>query len=423
MRSARKIIPLLAAALILFSAVPLTRADPKVSETNVPGTNVTTFPLQVDVEAAVLMDFTTGKVLFSKNPDRVIPPASLTKLMTLHILQKKIKSGDISENDVVDIPEEAYASRMPPRSSLMFLGPGQRVTLLEIMKGLAVCSGNDAAVAAALYGGESVSDFVTLMNREAGRLGLPSLHFEDAAGLSARNRITPLEFARFCRIYVREHPQSLEKIHSLKQFTYPKNKNLPETDAARGGGAITQYNRNLLLWRYPGVDGLKTGYIDESGFNLALTAEKNGMRLIGVLLGGEGSTPRAGLEGTARDGAALLDYGFNNFVTVEPKNLDLEPVSIWKGRERTIPVAPGRKVVVTVERELENRLQTSVELEKNLEAPKREGEKIGVLTVSADNMEVERFDLVAEQSVERGSPFRVAWDTIRLWWNTNMRKQ
>lgn len=413
MRVTRRFTLHYAAVLVLLFITPALWADPGAAG----------HPPRIDVEAAVLMDFAAGKVLFSKNPNIVIPPASLTKLMTLHILQNKIDDGDLSENEFVDIPAQAYASQMPPRSSLMFLGPGQRVTLLEIMKGLAVCSGNDAAIAAAIYGGGSVTDFVSLMNREADRLGLSSFHFEDPAGLSALNRITPLEFAHFCRIYVRDHPQSLEKLHALKQFTYPTEKNFAESTTGGEGSPITQYNRNLLLWRYPGVDGLKTGYIDESGFNLALTAEKNGMRLIAVLVGGEGSTSREGLEGTARDGAVLLDYGFHNFVTLEPENLDVKPVPVWKGRERTVPVTTDRKVVVTVEREHEKTVHISIEVEKNLEAPKREGEKIGVLTVSADNKQVGVFDLVAARSVERGPLFRVAWDTVRLWWNKTMRKE
>ena len=232
-------------------------------------------PPYISSLAAILMDARTGTILYEKNGMVPHPPASLTKVMTIHILLNKIKSGELSPDMLVPIPPESWAIRQPSDSSLMFLGPNQKATVQDILQGLAVASGNDAAVAAALLVSGSVEAFAELMNAEADRLGLKTLQFVEPSGYDASNRITAREFAQFLKYYLEEHPESLENLHSIREFSYPRSENLINGNTQH---PIMQYNRNSLLFTYPGADGIKTGFLYESGYNLAATAKKNGMR-------------------------------------------------------------------------------------------------------------------------------------------------
>lgn len=264
-------------------------------------------PREILARSALLMDATTGEELFAKDADQAIPPASMAKLMTLHLAIEEVEQGRISLDDTVAVGPDAWAANFPAPSSLMFLEPGQRVTVKEIMLGLAVCSGNDAAVALAEHVAGSVDAFVLLMNAEAAALGLDHCRFADPSGLSSENTVTAREFARFCRAYVQAHPWALDELHAVRRFSYPQARNLaPGSSQA----PITQENRNRLLWDYAGVDGLKTGYIRSSGYNIAITAERGGRRLIAVIMGGPGETHAQGGANLFHDGALLLDYGF-----------------------------------------------------------------------------------------------------------------
>ncbi|MEW5818515.1 MAG: D-alanyl-D-alanine carboxypeptidase family protein, partial [Spirochaetota bacterium] len=236
----------------------------------------------ISAESAILLDYTTGTVLFEKNADLLIPPASLTKLITIAIAEDVIENGSVNLNEEVEIKPEYWAVNMPRDSSLMFLGPHQRVSLRDLLKGIAVSSGNDAAYALADFIAGSVSGFVELMNQKVRNLGFTTMHFVEPSGMSSKNRITAREYAAFCRDYINRHPESLKELYSLKEFTFPRPENLKD---GYKGTPITQYNRNSLLWSLEGVDGLKTGFIEASGYNIALTAQRDGMRVIAVLLG------------------------------------------------------------------------------------------------------------------------------------------
>jgi D-alanyl-D-alanine carboxypeptidase (penicillin-binding protein 5/6) len=169
-------------------------------------------------QAAVLIDAATGTLLYYKNPDEAIPPASLTKLMTMHIALKEVKAGRATLDAVINPPPESWAINQPPRSSLMFLAEGQRTNLHDLLLGLAVPSGNDAAVAMALQFAPTVDDFVAMMNREALSLGMTKTHFVEPSGISEFNMTTAREFALFCRFYLRNHPETLQDYHSVLVF-------------------------------------------------------------------------------------------------------------------------------------------------------------------------------------------------------------
>lgn len=280
--------------------------------------------LNVLAGAAILIDINTGDILYTKNPDRVIPPASMTKLFAMYVVDEEVSAGRLSYDQIIPIPEEALACNMPPHSSLMFLGEGQIVTLEELLLGLSICSGNDAAYALAYTICGTMEAFVERMNQVASDLGLTHTHFVESSGYSELNTTTPREMAEFCRIYLTEHPESLKKFHSVSSFTYPKKSNMAPGDVYGAQDfsqglprhitmGITQSNTNPLLGKLAGCDGLKTGYIDESGYNLSLTAQRNGTRFLSVTMQGPGRSSAEGQQGRIADGLTLMNYAFENF--------------------------------------------------------------------------------------------------------------
>lgn len=374
--------------------------------------------LKLDANAAILMDWATGQVLWEKNADTPIPPASLTKLMTLHIAFKKLAEGSLKSDDKVNITRDAWAATMPG-SSVMQLEPGQNVTVAEIMKGVAIPSGNDASVALAQHISGSVDAFVALMNKEAQEMGYKTMRFVDPHGLSAKNQVTAREFADFSRRYVQMYPQALSEYHSVKEFVYPLYENLPPERKAglskeQYRPPHPQYNRNTLLGTFPGVDGLKTGFIDESGYNIALTALRGEMRLVAVILGVPGRNEAEGSAKRAEAGAALLSWGFNNFTTVKPQVPALSPVRVWKGAANEVTLEPERPIVLTVAKELESKVTPQVTQETSVIAPVKKGDKLGEVVFTADGTEIARVPLVAAADVEPGGFFKRLWDTIRL---------
>lgn len=280
--------------------------------------------LNVWAESAILIDTANGTVLYSKNADEVIPPASMTKLFSMYVVEEEVSAGNLSYDQIIPLPPESWACNMPPHSSLMFLGEGQRVTLEELLLGLSICSGNDAAYALAYTICGTMEAFVERMNQVAADLGLVHTHFVESSGYSELNTTTAREMAAFCRVYLEKHPDSLSRYHSVQKFTYPKEENLAPGDriAAQDFSQgfpkhitmpITQRNTNPLIGVLDGVDGLKTGYIDESGYNLSLTARRNGTRYLSVTMKGPGNNSKEGQAGRVHDGTELMEWAFSSF--------------------------------------------------------------------------------------------------------------
>lgn len=371
-------------------------------------------PPEVQVRAAVLYDMQTGALLYEKNADEVIPPASMTKLMSLHLAYEAIAAGELAEDQFIPIGPEASFLSSPPRSSLMFLEKGHRVTLLDLMIGLALPSGNDAGVALANALAGSMPAFVKMMNREAERIGLTETRFVDSFGYSAENRTTPREFARFCRFYLERHPQALEELHRLTEYTYPKEENIPPGESSVYG-PITQYNHNLLVGVLDGVDGLKTGYIDESGYNLALTAEREGRRLLAVLMGGPGEESRQGGLIRAVDATVLLTYGFyatRSFVPGPPK---LPEPRIYKGARRKILPRLEKLPAITLPAAESTLLAWELRWEEPLIAPLPVGAKVGELICrKPDGTLLFKREILNGETVSRANLLRRIWDSLLL---------
>lgn len=363
--------------------------------------------------SAVLMDATTGALLYQKDADTVIPPASLTKLMTIHLVLEEVAAGHVSLDDRVALPRETWAARQPWGSSLMFLAPGQIVTLREILLGLAVASGNDAAVAAAIHVAGSVEAFVERMNTEAQKLGLGRTHFVDPSGYSEFNLTTANDFTAFCRMYLKRHPQSLIEFHSVREFAYPQPHNLPEAFRDKPGTVI-QNNRNLLLGEIEGVDGLKTGYIIESGYNIALTAKRGETRLLAVLLGGPGSSSAQGGRVRAEDGGKLLNWGFDHFRTIRPVVERLQPIRIWKGSRNQVNLTPADSLEFTAGNDRAATITWQLRHNPVIVAPVAAGDILGELVFSDQFGELRRVPLAAVDAVPRGNFFKRALDGITL---------
>ncbi|MDR0602355.1 MAG: D-alanyl-D-alanine carboxypeptidase [Treponema sp.] len=360
--------------------------------------------------AASLIDAETGTILYEKNPDDEIPPASLTKLMTMHIVFREIAAGRASLDETVPLSPESWAGNQPPGSSLMFLAPGQTVSLREILLGLAVSSGNDAAVAAALRFCPAVRDFAGIMNTEARRMGLAKTRFTEPSGISENNITTAGEFAVFCREYIRQHPESLSAYHSVPRFAYP----LPSNVAAaylNSPGTIVQRNRNTLLGNFPGVDGLKTGYIDESGYNIALTAEREGTRFIAVLLGAP-SGP-GGEAARDNDGRKLLSWAFEHFRTIRP-SVKPFPARLWKGKSDWAYLVPAAALPFTAPAGRGDSLGYTAEITDPLIAPLPAGHPAGILVISDGRGELRRVPLVTREAYERGGFFKRTGDGVRM---------
>lgn len=375
--------------------------------------------------AAVLIDAATGVTLYNKNGNDRISPASLTKLMTMHIALQEVAAGRASLDEIVELPPQSWAVNQPPRSSLMSLGAGQRVRLRELLLGLAVPSGNDAAVAVALRFAPSIEAFAERMNQEGRYFGMTNTRFVEPSGISEYNVTTALEFAYFCREYMSFHPETLRDYHSVAEFAYPKAENAADP---YGDDFITrvQRNRNALLGDVEGVDGLKTGYIDEAGYNIALTAERGGTRLVAVILGAPASP--GGDRIRDEDGRVLLEWGFSNFKTLRTASPQLEPLRVWKGRTNQVELVPeteerigvdigttgGYIWTLTTYTGRGGFLQWETELNGPLIAPLPAGSAAGTLILSDEFGELKRIPLVIAGGVERGNFFKRLWDSIRL---------
>jgi D-alanyl-D-alanine carboxypeptidase (penicillin-binding protein 5/6) len=365
--------------------------------------------LMIRSQSAILIDASTGTVLFAKDADTEIPPASMAKLMTIHIALSEVYAGRASLEEIIALPPESWSVNQLPHSSLMFLGEGQTVSLNELLLGLAVPSGNDAAVAIALRFAPTVAEFADRMTTEARLLGLEKTIFVDASGRSPYNRTTAEEFAMFCRFYIEKHPEALEHYHSVRRFAYPMAQHVAQEFKSVQRTIVQNNGNNSLLSTVTGTDGLKTGFIDESGYNVAITAERDGTRFIAVIMGGNNPAIRNA------DAQALIEYGFEHFRTVYPTFEPLEPARVWLGNQRQVAIGPAEQVVFTAALDRVDILQWRVELESSaLKAPLETGSHVGELVFYDEYGDLERIQLYTQEVITKGNILRQILDSITL---------
>ena len=377
----------------------------------------------VYAESAILIDVSNGNILYEKDADQVIPPASMTKLFAMYVVDEAVSEGKFSYNDIIPLPPECWACNMPPHSSLMFLGEGQIVTLEELLLGLSICSGNDAAYALAYTVSGSMEAFIDKMNQVARDLGLFNTHFVESSGYSEENTTTAREMATFARVYLNKHPESLKKFHSVPSFTYPKAHNMAPGDVYGpqdfSNGlprhitmGITQKNTNPLLDILEGCDGLKTGYIDESGYNLALTVQRDGTRFLSVTMRGPGNSTREGQAGRIHDGTELMEYAFSNFKDF----YDLEKikpyfVKIYGAKTNSALLYPAYTpesfTIPLASSDTPEKILSSVEINvhfpERLSAPILQGQECGSITVEANGAIIDSIPLVADRTAQKAN--------------------
>lgn len=343
-------------------------------------------------ESYYLLDVRTGRTLAAKNPDQRMAPASLTKMMAAYVVYDALEEGAISLDDEVEISEAAW--RMG--GSQMFLEVGTVATVNQLLDGLVVQSGNDAAVALAEHTAGSVAAFVEQMNYRAELLGLENSHFENPEGLPAETHYsTARDLARIARAIINDFPQHYER-YSKREFTYNN---------------IRQYNRNDLLWSDPSVDGLKTGYTEEAGYCLVASAQRDGMRLVSVVLGAPSEDQRVA------DSRSLLSWGFRFFEThrLYAGGESLKTARIWKGAQDQVDLGIATDLHVTIPRGEYENLQAELSLPKRIEAPIPEGQQVGTVNVSLDDETVAEVPLITLQPVALGSFFQRMTDTVLQW--------
>ncbi|WP_193161451.1 D-alanyl-D-alanine carboxypeptidase family protein [Microbulbifer hainanensis] len=347
-------------------------------------------PPQLAATAYILMDAHTGQVLVEHNADKKIPPASLTKIMTSYIVAEELKKGAIKETDLVPISKKAWQKG----GSKMFVKVGDKVPVIDLLRGMVVQSGNDASIALAEYISGSEEVFAEVMNQQAERLGMKNSHFVNATGWPAEgHETTARDLAILSRALIRDHPEHYN-IYSEKYFSY---------------AGINQPNRNRLLWRDPSVDGIKTGHTEEAGYCLVASAVKRGMRLISVVAGTDSDEKRAS------ESQKLLSYGFRYFQThkVYGSNDILQTERVWGGKAPEVGIAVAKDVYVTIPRGGEDSIKADLIIDGELEAPLKKGQPVGKVVVTLDGETVADVKAVVAEDVERAGFFKRMWDAVK----------
>ncbi len=339
-------------------------------------------PPEIAAHSFLLMDYYSGQIIAEKKSDARLEPASLTKMMTAYIVLNELKTGKIKLEDEVLISEKAW--RMP--GSRTFVEVGKKVPLETLLKGMIVQSGNDATVALAEYVAGSEEVFANLMNQTAAALGMSASHFVNSTGLPHEDHYTNArDMAILARALIRDFPDHYSW-YSIKKFTY---------------NGISQYNRNKLLWQDDSVDGIKTGHTEAAGYCLVSSAERDGMRLISVVLGAKSE------NGRARESQKLLNYGFRFYEThrLYTPLEKLTETRVWKGESEQLPLGINKEIYVTIPRGQYDNLNANLKVSPTIIAPVQKGKQYGVLEVSLNGEAIATRPLVALQDIAEGGLF------------------
>lgn len=377
----------------------------------------------INAESAIVIDAATGDILFEKNADQEIPPASMTKLVEMFVVFDAVKNGEISLDDFVPLPKESWAVNFPSDASIMFLGENQRVTLRELLLGLSIASGNDASVAVANYVSGDMEIFVSRMNAVIKNLNLEKTHFVESSGYSEKNITTAKEFAAFCKSYVENFPFALNEFHSQKIIRYPLQKNQPEYSAEKIGDsqAVTQYNTNKLLGILPGCDGLKTGFIYESGYNICVTAERNGARYISVTMKGPGTGSTQGNKFRIQDNSNMMEYAFEKFYpyTVPQEKMHRFVLGLSGSAKKSVYLVPAKSENFSVPfifgnspKDAAENIQVVAEIPHFAKGKISAGEQFGTLKFLLDGRILNSVPLVADREIDKANFLLSAWGKI-----------
>ena len=375
----------LAVLTSLFSTI-LFANSPALDFSNMPIAK----PPAIEANAYILQDFHSGQILAQHNIDMRVEPASLTKMMTIYVLDVEMARGTISPNATALVSEHAWRTE----GSRMFLDLNTEVPIKELQQGVIIQSGNDASVTIAERVAGSESAFAEMMNYQAEKIGMTNSHFTNATGLPDPELYTTArDMASLARAMIKNFPESYQ-IYQQKEFFYNN---------------IKQQNRNRLLWRDSTVDGIKTGHTSTAGYCLVASAQRQGMRLIAVVLGAQSDSSRA------EQAQTLLNYGFRVFKTEElaQKNQVISKMPVWKGSKAMLPIGFIEDAYVTVPQG-QAKVETAVSVKPELIAPIPLGTPVGVMQVKLNGEVIAEQPVVALEAIEKGSLWRRFIDTIKL---------
>ncbi len=349
-------------------------------------------PPTLAAKAFMLRDYNSGVTLAQQNANERIEPASLTKLMTAYLSFKALKNGHLQLTQTLPVSVKAWKIE----GSKMFIEPNKPVTVDELLHGMIIQSGNDACITLAEGIASSEEIFVDMMNKEAARLGMKNTHFMNATGLPDPNHYTTAyDLSLLAMALIHDFPDQYKRLYAIKEYTYNK---------------ITQPNRNLLLWRDPYVDGMKTGHTESAGFCLIASAKRGDSRLISVVLGTPSETARA------VESQKLLNYGFQFYDSrlVYKQGQTISTLKVWKGADNTLAATVPEDLYVTLPKGQAARIKANVVSKQPLIAPVAAGQEIGVIKFSLDGKPLMERKLVAAKEMPVAGIFGRLWDSVAL---------
>ncbi|MDC0397372.1 D-alanyl-D-alanine carboxypeptidase [Candidatus Pelagibacter sp.] len=342
--------------------------------------------LNVKARTAILQDYYSGEIIYEKEADISIYPASMTKIMTSIIAFDLIKSGDLSLDEKFIISEKAWRLSTSGYSS-MFIMVGDNVSVENLLKGIIIASGNDACVALAEGIAGTEEEFAILMTGKAREIGMENTNFANSSGINdPENYSTVRDILLMSNYLIKNHP-NFYKMFSEKEFTWDRT----------GGDPIKQGNRNPLLYKNLGADGIKTGYLAVEKYSLASSINRNGRRLIAV---GSGFNTK---NARSKESSKLLTYGLTNYdlVKISNTNEPLHKVDVWLGKENSVDVYTNQDIYKTIKKAKKKLLKVSVKYEGPIEAPIEKDQKVAILKVVYDDELVGEYDLLASKEVKK----------------------
>jgi len=344
----------------------------------------------VKARTAILQDYLSGEILYEKDPDKSIYPASMTKIMTAIVAFDLIKSGDLDMNDKFFVSENAWRLSSAGYSS-MFIMVGDEVSVEDLLRGIIIASGNDACVALAEGIAGTEQEFALLMTAKAKEIGMENTNFANSSGINnTENNSTVRDIMIMSKYLIKNYPDEY-KIFSEKKFTWDRT----------GGEPISQGNRNPLLYKNFGVDGIKTGYLAVERYSLASSVYRNGRRLIAV---GSGFNTK---KDRSKESAKLLTWGLTNFDLVEIARSDtpIESAEVWLGKKDLVETYVKNDVYKTIPKARKKFLKVSINYSGPIEAPIKKDDILGKLTITYKNKLVGEHDLLAFEDVKRLNVF------------------
>lgn len=343
----------------------------------------------------ILMDYDTGQYLFTKDEQKMVPPASMSKLMTVYMIFEKLKDGSLSLDDTFTVSENAWRKGgAASGSSTMFLSIGDKVKVGDLIKGILIQSGNDACIVAAENIAGSEEDFAAAMQEKARKIGLNNSSFANATGWPhPDHRMSVEDLAKLAQILIRDFPEYYP-IFSERNFTY---------------NGIRQGNRNPLLYSMSEADGLKTGHTEEAGFSLTASAKRGDRRLISVMTGLSSNKERS------EEADRIMNWGFREFnnYKILKQGQKVAEVPVWFGKEKTVDLLVNQDIVKTVKRNQVANVKMTAVYDKPVKAPVKQGDKLGIVRIEIPEQEPFEVDIVADKNIEKMGFFSRAMENIK----------